>query len=169
MPSVRAAAAASPGGSSSFGSGVEGSQTAGGFLEAFWKFLRPHTIRGTILGASAVTARALLETPHLVDWTLLPKAIMGVLALLCGNGYIVGINQIYDVDIDVVNKPFLPIASGELAPAAACPLRQVSNFRPCNTEAHYWGRVPEGWVSILTFLPHLAYLQGNFPPAWRGC
>ena len=37
---------------------------------------------------------------------------MGVLALLCGNGYIVGINQIYDVDIDIVNKPFLPIASG---------------------------------------------------------
>lgn len=26
--------------------------------------------------------------------------------------YIVGINQIYDVDIDVVNKPFLPVASG---------------------------------------------------------
>jgi 4-hydroxybenzoate polyprenyltransferase len=27
--------------------------------------------------------------------------------------FIVGINQIYDVDIDAVNKPFLPIASGE--------------------------------------------------------
>ena len=31
------------------------------FRSAFWKFLRPHTIRGTILGASAVTARALIE------------------------------------------------------------------------------------------------------------
>ena len=31
------------------------------FRTAFWKFLRPHTIRGTILGATAVTARALLE------------------------------------------------------------------------------------------------------------
>ncbi|GAX73605.1 hypothetical protein CEUSTIGMA_g1056.t1 [Chlamydomonas eustigma] len=85
------------------------------FVEAFWKFLRPHTIRGTILGATAVTARALLESPQLVDWALLPKAIMGVLALLCGNGYIVGINQIYDVDIDIVNKPFLPIAAGEMS------------------------------------------------------
>jgi hypothetical protein len=37
---------------------------------------------------------------------------MGLLALLCGNGYIVGINQIYDVDIDAVNKPFLPVAAG---------------------------------------------------------
>eukprot|EP00775_Hariotina_reticulata_P007080 gene7080-7293_t len=27
---------------------------------------------------------------------------MGLLALLCGNGYIVGINQIYDVDIDAL-------------------------------------------------------------------
>ena len=108
---VRAAAAAASGGAA-HGGDEGGARSGTSFLEAFWKFLRPHTIRGTILGASAVTARALLETPHLIDWALLPKALMGVLALLCGNGYIVGINQIYDVDIDIVNKPFLPIASG---------------------------------------------------------
>ncbi len=33
------------------------------FQKAFWKFLRPHTIRGTILGSMAVTARALIESP----------------------------------------------------------------------------------------------------------
>ena len=33
------------------------------FQQAFWKFLRPHTIRGTILGSMAVTARALIESP----------------------------------------------------------------------------------------------------------
>ena len=33
------------------------------FQQAFWKFLRPHTIRGTILGSIAVTARALIESP----------------------------------------------------------------------------------------------------------
>jgi hypothetical protein len=33
------------------------------FQQAFWKFLRPHTIRGTILGSMAVTARALIECP----------------------------------------------------------------------------------------------------------
>lgn len=43
----------------------------------------------------------------------------GLLALLCGNGYIVGINQIYDVDIDTVNKPYLPVAAGELSPGLA--------------------------------------------------
>ena len=82
------------------------------FQHAFWKFLRPHTIRGTILGSCAVTAKAVLENSHLIDWGLIPRALLGVLALICGNGYIVGINQIIDEDIDKVNKPFLPIAAG---------------------------------------------------------
>lgn len=54
-----------------------------------------------------------MEHPECINWALLPRALLGLVALLCGNGYIVGINQIYDVDIDVVNKPFLPVASGE--------------------------------------------------------
>lgn len=39
-------------------------ERAGAFRRALWKFLRPHTIRGSILGASSVTARALLENQH---------------------------------------------------------------------------------------------------------
>ena len=54
-----------------------------------------------------------MVTAQYIDWNLLPRALLGVLALLCGNGYIVGINQIYDVDIDTINKPFLPVAAGE--------------------------------------------------------
>ncbi|CAE6916253.1 HST [Symbiodinium natans] len=84
-------------------------------LKAFWKFLRPHTIRGTILGSSAMVSRAVIENGQAPDWSLLPTAALGVLALLCGNGYIVGINQIYDVSIDVINKPFLPVAAKELS------------------------------------------------------
>ncbi len=42
-----------------------------------------------------------------------------MIALLLGNAFIVGINQIYDVGIDKMNKPFLPIASGELSPKLA--------------------------------------------------
>lgn len=84
-------------------------------LAVLWAFLRPHTIRGTIIGSTAVTAKALLENPQLIDWSLLPRALIGVLALLCGNAYIVGINQLYDVKIDRVNKPFLPLAAGHLS------------------------------------------------------
>lgn len=84
-------------------------------LGALYKFTRPHTIRGTILGAISGASRAVLESRAPIDWRLLPVAALGVVALLCGNAFIVGINQIYDVNIDVINKPFLPIAAGELS------------------------------------------------------
>lgn len=93
----------------------ETGEAEAGSLKAFWKFLRPHTIRGTILGSSAMVARVVLESGKPPDWNLLPIAMCGVLSLLCGNGFIVGINQIYDVSIDVINKPFLPIAAKELS------------------------------------------------------
>ena len=70
--------------------------------------------------------------------TLVPQALIGVLALLFGNAFIVGINQIYDKDIDQMNKPFLPVASGEMskrmawitvvASAIAGPILVYNNF-----------------------------------------
>lgn len=101
--------------------GVEAGAVAGeglkGAATAVYKFLRPHTIRGTILASVTGVARALVEVPlGGVHWlALLPNALYGMLALLLGNAFIVGINQIYDVDIDKVNKPFLPVAAGELS------------------------------------------------------
>ena len=52
----------SPGGDLGGPPGRSAAQKIVAFKEAFWKFLRPHTIRGTILGSSAVTAMALLES-----------------------------------------------------------------------------------------------------------
>ncbi|PON82414.1 Prenyltransferase [Trema orientale] len=89
------------------------------FRDACWRFLRPHTIRGTALGSTALVARALIENPNLIKWSLLFKAFSGLFALICGNGYIVGINQIYDIGIDKVNKPYLPIAAGDLSVKSA--------------------------------------------------
>lgn len=60
-------------------------------------------------------ARALIENTNLIKWSLVLKAFSGLFALICGNGYIVGINQIYDIGIDKVNKPYLPIAAGDLS------------------------------------------------------
>lgn len=48
--------------------------------------------------------RVLLENPGKISFKLIPKAFIGLIALLCGNAYIVGINQIYDVKIDEVYK-----------------------------------------------------------------
>ncbi|XP_050383322.1 homogentisate solanesyltransferase, chloroplastic [Argentina anserina] len=89
------------------------------FKDACWRFLRPHTIRGTALGSTALVTKALIENSHLIKWSLLFKAFSGLFALLCGNGYIVGINQIYDIKIDKVNKPYLPIAAGDLSVKSA--------------------------------------------------
>ena len=80
-----------------------------------YKFSRPHTIKGTILASVMAVTRALMENPSKITFNLIPKAIIGLLALLCGNAYIVGINQIYDVKIDEINKPFLPIAANLLS------------------------------------------------------
>lgn len=89
------------------------------FKDAFWRFLRPHTIRGTALGSLSLVTRALIENPNLIRWSLVLKAFSGLIALICGNGYIVGINQIYDIGIDKVNKPYLPIAAGDLSVQSA--------------------------------------------------
>mmetsp|Transcript_40857 Transcript_40857/g.87021 ORF Transcript_40857/g.87021 Transcript_40857/m.87021 type:complete len:389 (-) Transcript_40857:230-1396(-) len=92
-------------------------------LRSFYKFTRPHTIRGTVLASFAGTIRALIDTPGAIanaNWgAMLPRAVIGMVALLLGNAFIVGINQIYDKDIDVLNKPFLPVASGEMSKSAA--------------------------------------------------
>ena len=88
-------------------------------LRALYKVTRPHTIRGTILASIAGTIRALVDTPGALasaKWgALLPRALIGMVALLLGNAFIVGINQIYDEKIDKMNKPFLPVASGEMS------------------------------------------------------
>ncbi|XP_042480104.1 probable homogentisate phytyltransferase 2, chloroplastic [Macadamia integrifolia] len=89
------------------------------YKDAFWRFLRPHTIRGTALGSIALVSRVLIENSNLIRWSLLFKAFCGLVALICGNGYIVGINQIYDIGIDKVNKPYLPIAAGDLSVQSA--------------------------------------------------
>lgn len=92
-------------------------------LRALYKFTRPHTIRGTILASIAGTIRALIDTPGAIgsaNWgAMLPRAFAGMIALLLGNAFIVGINQIYDKDIDEMNKPFLPVASGEMSKQSA--------------------------------------------------
>lgn len=88
-------------------------------LNALYKFSRPHTIRGSILASIAGTIRALVDTPGAIAnanlSVMVPRALIGMISLLLGNVFIVGINQIYDKEIDEMNKPFLPVASGEMS------------------------------------------------------
>ena len=80
------------------------------WVRAFWEFSRPHTIVGTTLSVLALYAIA-QSNRLLVNPVFLPLAFAW-LACICGNIYIVGLNQLEDVEIDKINKPYLPIASG---------------------------------------------------------
>ncbi len=84
------------------------------WLYAFWKFSRPHTIIGTTLSAIALFVISLSQHDRL-QLSALPLVAWALIACLCGNIYIVGLNQLEDVAIDRINKPQLPLASGELS------------------------------------------------------
>ncbi|MEB3232669.1 MAG: homogentisate phytyltransferase [Leptolyngbyaceae bacterium] len=89
---------------------------------AFWKFSRPHTIIGTSLSVIGLWVMAialggrgpsdLLVTGGRSITVALPVLVGAWLACLAGNIYIVGLNQLTDVDIDRINKPHLPLAAG---------------------------------------------------------
>ena len=79
-----------------------------------WKFSRPHTIIGSAL---AIPSLHLLASPTLGIALSLPNLVACVGAMIPAclmNLYITGLNQITDVEIDKVNKPYLPIAAGLL-------------------------------------------------------
>ena len=83
------------------------------FIKSFWKFSRPHTIIGTSLSVLALYFISLATTGNGVTATNLEQMLAVWLACLCGNVYIVGLNQLCDIEIDRINKPELPLASGE--------------------------------------------------------
>jgi homogentisate phytyltransferase/homogentisate geranylgeranyltransferase len=86
---------------------------------ALWGFTRPHTIIGTTLSVVGLYAIATTTLPGLALGDGLGDLWWTLVAAWCVNVYIVGLNQLEDVEIDRVNKPFLPIASGALAAPAA--------------------------------------------------
>lgn len=81
-------------------------------LYILWKFSRPHTIIGSTISITTLYAMACQHIAFFAHWPLLVLAI--VTGITC-NIFIVGINQIEDVEIDKINKPYLPIAAGELS------------------------------------------------------
>jgi homogentisate phytyltransferase/homogentisate geranylgeranyltransferase len=83
------------------------------WVKSFWQFSRPHTIIGTSLSVLALYFISLATTGTQINPTNLEQMLAVWFACLCGNVYIVGLNQLYDIEIDRVNKPELPLASGE--------------------------------------------------------
>ena len=85
------------------------------WFHSLWKFSRPHTIIGTSLSILALYLIALATfkiSPTVENMGTLLGALS---ACWCGNIYIVGLNQLEDVEIDKINKPNLPLAAGDFS------------------------------------------------------
>ncbi len=92
-------------------------------LHTLWKFSRPHTIIGSTV---SIVVLFLLQGGSPTDHYIILLTTL-VSALGC-NVCITGLNQVIDVELDKINKPELPIASGELSIATAKKIVIVSGI-----------------------------------------
>lgn len=80
------------------------------FIINFIRFSRLHTVIGTTLSIVVLYLIALSTSTG--EDLYLPILGLTLLSCLGANIYIVGLNQITDMEIDKINKPYLPLASG---------------------------------------------------------
>jgi homogentisate phytyltransferase / homogentisate geranylgeranyltransferase len=114
-------------------------------LVALWRFGRPHTVIGTLTSIVGLYLIAVSQNvaPGVGDlaWTLV--AGYGV------NVFIVGLNQITDVEIDRINKPYLPIAAGDLSLRQAWVIVVVAGSVPVALA------LTQGWVELVAVVAGL--------------
>jgi homogentisate phytyltransferase/homogentisate geranylgeranyltransferase len=84
-------------------------------LSVLWRFSRPHTLVGTTVSILGIYVIAASSLPGVAIGDGLADLAFTLLAGALVNVYIVGLNQIEDVDIDRINKPWLPVAAGDLS------------------------------------------------------
>ena len=112
---VAAADAAADGGvAATAAAGWRGPLHAAGVL---WRFSRPHTLIGSALCIPALSLYAAPPGAAISSAVFVPLVLYAMVPSLLVNVYITGLNQLFDIPIDRVNKPTLPLASGEMSPA----------------------------------------------------
>ncbi|KAF8084146.1 hypothetical protein N665_0732s0004 [Sinapis alba] len=124
-------------------------------LDAFYRFSRPHTVIGTVLSILSVSFLA-VEKVSDISPLLFTGILEAVVAALMMNIYIVGLNQLSDVEIDKVNKPYLPLASGEYSVKTGIAI--VASFSIMS----FWlgwivGSWPLFWALFVSFMLGTAY------------
>jgi len=98
--------------------------------EILWRFSRPHTVIGTTVSVLALFAIATVALPGPTVGQAVVHVSFTVLAGLAVNVFIVGLNQLTDVEIDRVNKPDLPVAAGDLSVGAATGIVAAAGMLP---------------------------------------
>lgn len=82
-------------------------------LLTLWQFSRPHTIIGSTLSIVALYCVAAAQGGY-GSGNMAAVLLPSLLSALACNLYITGLNQWADVEVDRINKPWLPIAAGRL-------------------------------------------------------
>ena len=99
--------------------GTAGTTPALSALATLWSFSRPHTLIVTTVSILGIYAIAAADLPGVALGDGLGDLTMTLLAGAAVNLYIVGLNQCEDVEIDRINKPWLPIPAGRLSVCGA--------------------------------------------------
>ncbi|GLT76843.1 hypothetical protein SLA2020_484780 [Shorea laevis] len=83
-------------------------------LKAFYEFTRPSAV---VLNVILVTTSSLLPVQTIKELSpaLFAEIFKVVVATTSMFVYIAGVNQLNDVEIDKINKPYLPLASGDFS------------------------------------------------------
>ena len=82
--------------------------------KSIWNFTRPHTIIGSCISVISLYLFA-IPSKHWHEPRFLKSIFATLIPSLFMNLYITGLNQVTDIEIDRINKPYLPLASGKLS------------------------------------------------------
>ncbi|CAL9073852.1 probable homogentisate phytyltransferase 1, chloroplastic [Musa acuminata AAA Group] len=124
-------------------------------VDAFYRFSRPHTVIGTIMSIISVSLLC-VESSSDISPVFLTGLLQAVVAALFMNIYIVGLNQVFDIEIDKVNKPNLPLASGEYSLRTGVAI--IWTFAAMSFGvAWIVGSLPLFWALFVSFILGTAY------------
>ena len=82
-----------------------------------WRFSRPHTIIGSLLSTWSLYFMSAYPQAEVKNQIVL--FLLTLISAIGCNLYIVCLNQINDIELDKLNKPHLPLASGEISRSTA--------------------------------------------------
>ena len=116
-------------------------------------FSRPHTMLGTLVSVPSVA---------LYSGGTLSQAATALPSALLANLYIVGLNQLADVEVDRTNKPNLPLAEGSMTTQDANTVVGVSGLVALLSAAHSWPVLASVSASML-----LGTLYSHPRTRWR--
>ncbi|WOK92677.1 putative homogentisate phytyltransferase 1, chloroplastic [Canna indica] len=129
--------------------------TALASLDAFYRFSRPHTVIGTVMSIISVSFLAVKSLSD-ISPLFLTGLLEALIASLFMNIYIVGLNQVFDIEIDKINKPYLPLASGEYSLGTGVAIISISAVMSFSV-AWIVGSLPLFWALFISFILGTAY------------